>query len=206
MTFVAVFPTKFPLFGKRYITLSFTESALANDLGIVRSITRNISETALASEATSKTVSREFTETATASEVMTKTPVKGFSETATASEIEFLKTIAKVFSETALASESVAKAYSKTISELATASESVSKSITKEMRELVILAEAVSKLLEKEFTETASAYEYWSHVYPFIDIRDVIHRLIKAVEVEGICDDPYIVHLLKEIVRKLGGV
>ena len=152
MTFVAAFTTKFPLFGKRYITLSFTESALAGDLGIARNITKNISETALASEATAKTVSREFAETATASEVMTKTPVKGFSETVAASEIEFLKTMAKVFSE------------------------------------------------------TASAYEYWSHVYPFIDIRDAIHRLIKAVEVEGICDDPYIVHLLKEILKKLGGV
>jgi len=152
MTFVAAFPTKFPLFGKKYITLSFTESALAGDLGIVRSITKNISETALASEAIAKTVSRGFTENATASEVMTKTSVKGFSETVTASEIEFLKTMAK------------------------------------------------------EFTETASAYEYLSHVYPFIDIRDVIRHLTKAIEIEGICDNPYIVHLLKEILKKLGGV
>jgi hypothetical protein len=214
---ISVLPSKTVLFGyKKVIRLVFEEAIGLSDVGIVsRSISRVFTESLSLSETMSKTTHRTFTETVALEELYGKTVSKTFTETLALEDLGLTRRYTKRVSEDIGLSEATAKTVRRTITEDIGLTDVAYKTARKFFEDVLGLGEVFGRRLSLTFHETIGLYEYWGYVYPYIDpdpfdpirslvrVVDVLDRM--GIDVRYLLDDPYILYLLRRMVRRMLG-
>jgi len=192
-------------------TLELSDSISIIDLGITKSTTKILSDSLSLGEMFSKVIVKApFTEMITLTDLISKSITKPLTDSLTISDLGVRKSITKPLTDLIGLTEVFKKTIVKSFTESISLSEVITKEVLKMLIDSISLKEYMVKEISKAFTDSITLREYMGWVYPYLDPKKPLDRLIAVLDtldragykLEQLLDDPYIIYLIRYMAKK----
>ena len=161
---------------------------------------------------TGESYTKELSDSINVSDSLLKRTNKYISELISLSDKGVIRKTVKIISDTAILGETLSKTISKVLDDTSGLSDYLSVKATyhREIVDTINVLDSVSKKTKRILIDEVSLKEYMGWVYPYLDPKKPIDRLIAILDtldkigyrLEQILDDPYIIYLIRYMAKK----